>query len=101
QLRIEIFQIIERTPRDVENCAARRKRPNGVIIDVRKRLRSGPGISGELMNRGKSNSLIVRHNRLGPVPMMPIKIPNGNPFSPVFERVESSDSLVAEIIDTL
>src|SRR5262245_24490401 len=52
------------------------------------------------MNRAKSNSLIVRHDRLGPVPVMSIKIPNGNPFSAVFQCIERSDSNVAEVTET-
>ena len=54
----------------------------------------------ELMNRCKTNSLIVRYDRLGAVPVMAIKIPNGNPFGAVFQRVERGDGNVAEITET-
>ena len=52
------------------------------------------------MNRCKSNSLIVRYNRLGAVPVMAIKIPNGNPPSAIFQSVERRDGNVAEITET-
>src|SRR5438046_2750976 len=80
QIRFESDQLIERTPRNLENSLSRCIRRDWIAINVRKRFRSGPWVSRELMNRGESNSLIVSDNRLGPVPVMSIKIPNGDTF---------------------
>src|SRR5262249_27014269 len=78
QIRFEGDQLIERTSGNLQNSLARCVRRDGIIVDVCERFRSSPGISGELMNRGKSNPLIACDNRFGPVPVMSIKIPNGN-----------------------
>src|SRR5262249_18562499 len=99
QIRFESDQVIERTLRDINNSNAGRERRDGVIVDICKRFRTTPGIRGELMNRAESNSLIMCDDRLGPVPVMSIKIPDANPFGAFFQRVERGDSNVAEITE--
>src|SRR6516162_7881729 len=78
QIRFESDQFVERTLRDLENCLAWCVWRDWIIIDIRERFRSSPRIRGELMNRRKSNSLIVPYYRLGAIAVMPIKIPNRN-----------------------
>ena len=52
------------------------------------------------MDRCKSNPLIVSDNRLGPVAVVPVKIPNRNALDAVFQRVQRGDSDVAEVTKT-
>src|SRR5438067_1074895 len=52
------------------------------------------------MNRGEMNPLISCHDCFCSIAVMAVKIPDTNPFSAVFQHVESSNGNVAEVTET-
>src|SRR2546423_12915407 len=69
------------------------------IMDVRERPRSGPRVTGKLMNGGKGDPRIVRHDVLRAVAMMRIEVPDRDPFRAILQRIERCHRDVAEITE--
>src|SRR6266404_9007052 len=84
---------------EMNMLVARRKRSDRIVVDIRERFRASSWVCRELMNRRKLNPGIVRDDRFRSVAVVPIKIPNGNAFSTVFQCVERSDGNIAKITE--
>src|ERR1700730_1961719 len=60
-------------------------------VDVPLRNSTGARIAGILMNRRKAYSIVSGDDLFGPVAMMSVKIPDGNPFASCFQRMMCSN----------
>src|SRR6267378_2607877 len=85
---------------NIKEFIPRRERSDLIVVNVRERFRSRPGICRELMDRREPNSLIVGEDRFRSVAVMAVKIPNRNAFRAFFQHIERSNGNVTKITET-